>query len=612
MTALKAKTHRALVAIGEESHVAPLMAAARFLTAGRQSAIIILSVTADGQRPAWLRDQSSCQECTVTVQVIKGANPAEALLAAIGKSPPDLLLLGWEGDAGQGRFLLGSTLDPIIRAAPCPVFVLRLPKTDSQYALFLRNIGDLSARHHLLIPTAGGPNALLALDMASWLPNSEVTALYVTSRKGGFAELEFGHAQLKSVISALQKAEQIKPQVIQADSVITAILEEARHYNLVVLGASEENLIERALFGNVPQRIAMESETPTLVVRRGFSHTRSLARRLRWQLFESLPKLDIQERAAVYRDIWHSTRPRTDFFVMMILSAVIATLGLLLNSAAVIIGAMLVAPLMSAIIAIGLGVIQGNLTMIRVAARAIIRGAFLAVLVGFLVAILASSRAPTTEILSRAHPSLLDLAVALVSGAACAYALCRKDVSASLPGVAIAAALVPPLTTVGIGLALGSLAIAGGAALLFLTNLTAISIAGALIFLWLGFGPASDQDGRVRVFQGGIALTVALFVVTLCLLLASTALSWSRSAELRALQTVLDSENSVLQKAEIVDWRVRDSRKESLSLELVLRTEGDFAEEDARSLQARISARVRRPVDLTIEMVPIKRLAPPD
>ena len=86
------------------------------------------------------------------------------------------------------------------------------------------------------------------------------------------------------------------------------------------------------------------------------------------------------------------------------------------------------------------------------------------------------------EVLLRTHPNLLDLGVALASGAAGAYALCRKEVSTALPGVAIAAALVPPLATIGIGLAQWNGEVAGGAMLLFVTNLMAISGAGGMVF----------------------------------------------------------------------------------------------------------------------------------
>ena len=151
-----------------------------------------------------------------------------------------------------------------------------------------------------------------------------------------------------------------------------------------------------------------------------------------------------------------------------------SSLGLLLNSPAVIIGAMLVAPLMSAIVGLGLGVVEGDSHLLVAAAWATFRGMILAILIGVFLGLVIPDASATPEIMARTRPSVLDLGVALASGAAGAYALCRKNVSAGLAGVAIAAALVPPLTTVGIGVALGRGDIAGGALLLLLTNLIAI------------------------------------------------------------------------------------------------------------------------------------------
>ena len=130
---------------------------------------------------------------------------------------------------------------------------------------------------------------------------------------------------------------------------------------------------------------------------------------------------------------------------MIALFASIAALGLILNSVAVIIGAMLVAPLMSAIIGMGMAVVHGDFRFLLLTLRATLTGAGIAVLIGFIFGLINFSSETTAQILQRTDPSTLDLVVALISGVAAAYALCRKNVSNSLPGVAIAVALVPPL-----------------------------------------------------------------------------------------------------------------------------------------------------------------------
>ncbi len=365
---------------------------------------------------------------------------------------------------------------------------------------------------------------------------------------------------------------------------------------MILVGASQESYLDRVLFGNIPQAVAALSPIPTIITRRqvGGMRVGTWLRRAGWRLFHALPTLDLSEQIEIYKAIREGAQPKVDFFVMIALAAAIATFGLLQNSPAVIIGAMLVAPLMAAIFGLSLGVVRGDLRLLRRAGSATLRGMLLAIAVGRVAwasrasshtsvqvvirrdtnpaaGILAALRDEPADLLvlgwrgkpgqgrylvgrtldalvqnapcdvivaplgaDRSLPPkpgvvrrvlvpvsgkrrlALDLGVALASGAAGAYALSRKGVSAALPGVAIAAALVPPLATVGIGLSLGQGQIAGGALLLFLTNLVAIIAAGGLVFLWLGFRPLPGQEARTRVFQGGaIGIVLLLVAVTI-------------------------------------------------------------------------------------------------
>jgi len=170
--------------------------------------------------------------------------------------------------------------------------------------------------------------------------------------------------------------------------------------------------------------------------------------------------IDKERRGEVQIKLREASRPGFDFFLLVILSCTIATMGLLTNSAAIIIGAMLVAPLMSPIIGLGLASITGDQRLLRFAGAGLVQGAFLAVLVSFILSwfnrqlpFILLQELPN-EILARTHPSPIDLTVALAGGLAAAYALAQPTLSAALPGVAIATALMPPLCTIGIGVAL--------------------------------------------------------------------------------------------------------------------------------------------------------------
>lgn len=205
------------------------------------------------------------------------------------------------------------------------------------------------------------------------------------------------------------------------------------------------------------------------------------------------------------RSLWKIAEPTSDYYLLLLLSGSIASFGLLANSAATIIGAMIVAPLMGPILAIGYAIVAGNRRLLKRSLLALSTGALLTVTVAVIIGGILGSIDPGSEIMGRTQPTLLDLGVALAAGATGALAQCRRDIANTLPGVAIAVALVPPLSVVGLGLALGSLPIAGGSFLLFLTNLVGIILASSGVFLWQNYGTFT------RARQGLMAAVLAMF-----------------------------------------------------------------------------------------------------
>lgn len=198
---------------------------------------------------------------------------------------------------------------------------------------------------------------------------------------------------------------------------------------------------------------------------------------------------------------------RADFIVMMLVSSIVAGLGLFLNSPAVIIGAMILAPLMGPILSLAMGMLRRETRMIYGSVRTILSGIAVAITTSGLMALVVPVGRITSEMAGRIQPSLLDLGVAIAAGAAGAYANTRENVSGSLPGVAIAVALVPPLCVSGIGLGWGNYEVFSGSMLLFLTNLIGISLASAFTFMILGFAPV------VRARLGlGISLAFLLII----------------------------------------------------------------------------------------------------
>jgi uncharacterized hydrophobic protein (TIGR00271 family) len=204
------------------------------------------------------------------------------------------------------------------------------------------------------------------------------------------------------------------------------------------------------------------------------------------RVFHWLPNLERDERRLLFENFEAGARWNVDFVVMMGLSTALASLGLLNNSTAAVIGAMLVAPLMSPLLGGGFALVQGNVVLFRGCMQAMAYGVLVSLCVSYLLGLVSPTYEPTLEVEQRGQVNLLDLGIALVSGMAAAYAQGRPALAATLSGVAIATALVPPLAVVGIAAASGAPVLSGYAAVLFLTNMVAIVLGAAIVFRLLG------------------------------------------------------------------------------------------------------------------------------
>jgi uncharacterized hydrophobic protein (TIGR00271 family) len=206
------------------------------------------------------------------------------------------------------------------------------------------------------------------------------------------------------------------------------------------------------------------------------------------------------------------------FMLMLTLSVTIAVMGLAANSAAVVIGAMLIAPLMTPIMsfsaAVGLGLGKRAIQ----AAFVVVAGSLWSVFFAVVLARLLPTVTIGSEVLSRTRPDVRDLIVAVAAGAAGAYATAREDMSGALPGVAVAVALVPPLAATGILLEADRLVLAEGSGLLFLTNLLAIIVSALIVFLATGVIPTIRlcfQSSRIAMTTIGIVLATVMVAIPL-------------------------------------------------------------------------------------------------
>ena len=218
-----------------------------------------------------------------------------------------------------------------------------------------------------------------------------------------------------------------------------------------------------------------------------------------------------------FRELFTSLRTdaRIDriYLVLMVLSTMLASVGLYLNSASVIIGAMLLAPLMAPIVSMAMGILRNDQGMLKKSLGKIFVGIIVALLASALMALLFPHKPVTAEMQARLNPTLLDLAVAIISGIAAAYSKSFKEIIQSLAGVAIAVALVPPLAVAGTGIGRLDFHFFFQAFLLFSTNLIGIVLAASFTFRILGYSAvvrSKRNIGIVLLFLTLIAIPLYL------------------------------------------------------------------------------------------------------
>ena len=415
----------------------------------------------DGQEmsPSSGGEEASGNRVDIPVRQLKAADVEAALFA---DAPPwRLLILPLEASKRGGR---SPWPRRVFQSAACECVLLQTAAEDP----------PLEGR--VLVPVAASKNAEAALERAAALVGelSRVTAAYVTpsyidaSDRVGERILE---AQLRRTLGG--RSGEIQTQVIVDEDVVRGVAQGLpADTALLVVGASRDRTIRRF----VAALAEKQARVPLAVVRAALPVGTRLQRVCERLLERCVPQLDREARVELVRRVQQASEWNFDFIALIGLSTAIAALGLVQGQAAVIIGAMLVAPLMTPLIGAGLAVVQGNSRLLASTLFSVGFGFLLALIVGVLVGWVTPLKgdAFTSEIIGRTTPGLTDLAVAVVGGVAAAYAMGRPNLSSALPGVAIAAALVPPIAAAGIAASHGEWQLALGALLLFLTNIVAI------------------------------------------------------------------------------------------------------------------------------------------
>ena len=314
----------------------------------------------------------------------------------------------------------------------------------------------------------------------------------------------------------------------------------------------------------------------------------------------SAPKVSKQRAREIVREIAFASRPRGRFFVLLITSSLIASFGLIANSTAVIIGAMLVSPLMTPIFGAALGMLRGNPRLLGRALWSEVVGAVLAIGAAYLVGLPQVSLEATPEMLVRTQPNLLDLFVAIFAGFAGAYALLDERVSPALPGVAIATAIVPPLSTCGLCLAIEAYAGASGAILLFLANFVSILVVALVTFWAGGLSRARQRTLRRAVMHLG-PTGVAFIVITVILTNSLIRITHDRSVK-SGISSTLHQQLDTISGADLEEL-VYEWKPQGVQVLATIRSQRTVPPHWVTKIESAIEEQLEQPVDLVVRTI---------
>jgi uncharacterized hydrophobic protein (TIGR00271 family) len=199
-----------------------------------------------------------------------------------------------------------------------------------------------------------------------------------------------------------------------------------------------------------------------------------------------------KDKTKAVESLMLASAPKPSFFFLVVLSVLMATCGLLLNNGAVIIGSMLIAPILSPILSLALGITLSDPEIVKKSMQTLIKAVAYSVAISAIITWVlwningnGFTDAYNVEILSRTEPNIVYLFIAIIAGLATAFVKVKSDLSDALPGTAIAVALVPPLATIGIGVATFDLSIVSGSLLMFILNAIGIVLAAMVMFLFM-------------------------------------------------------------------------------------------------------------------------------
>lgn len=522
------------------------------------------------------------EELGIEVRVVTqiAQSPTRGILDAVREYGADILIMGM-ADSSSGTVRMGSVVEDVVQAATCDVLLYRR----SESPPFNR----------VIVPLDGTPYSLTALNTALEVARvRQIKAILLYVRR-----YQHPPEYDTQVTMALEAAKDVEfdEDILPGQYPVGSLLRHIGQDDLLVLGFQHRTHLERDLVDDLTHALLNRAVGPVVVASRTAYRSR-FGRVLQRQLQRFNPMLTDVERNEIVWQAQKNARVGIDYVIMIVMSAALASLGLLVNSTAVIIGAMLVAPLLLPLGAFSTGLVTGLLPVTRRAAFSSVEGALLALVISWFVGQLLPFQVPTDEMLARGTPSLLDAGVAFFSGAVAAYAIARKGIPAALAGVAIAAALMPPICVVGIAAANGQLQLALGSGLLVLTNIAFIVLAQTFVFLWVGMRPGRRLEYAWQTRLWWAFLSATLVVLVAVLLNLRVGAEQDRRIEALIVQQFAD--------AEVAEIEI-EQRVSGIAVMATLRTAQSITPEQVAQVEQALAQALDTPIELSVAQVRLIR-----
>lgn len=314
-----------------------------------------------------------------------------------------------------------------------------------------------------------------------------------------------------------------------------------------------------------------------------------------------------ERRAKLRKLIGDNATLTPEYMIMNVLATIVAAYGLLQNSTAVVIGAMIIAMLLGPINGLALALNDSNWNLLRRAGIAETIGALAVFCVGLLIGLIHVDIPVSAEMMARTAPNILDLFIALAGGAAGAYAVASPRLKAGAVGVAIATALVPPLTTAGLLVARGgveNITLGMGALILFITNLVTIQAAASGVFWFYGLhAPLRQTDKGVLELckRNGVSLAlILLLAIFLAITFQGSVGKTARASEMRRL---LAAFVQVKQKGSTLDDLNIKEAKDGLNVYAVVRSPNSFTPQQVADIEDILRPTFNENINLYIRSV---------